>query len=148
MNDRMAMIHTVGRMLAALGYRVEPACGALAALHLLRKSIYDLVVTDLKIAHMDGFSLSAWVKSRFEDTRVIVMIDLVSAEVDLYMRAGVVDRWLFKPFRTEDLVALLREMILVPPCMSGTSIPSTTPRSTDAPHLRDGHGLLTNGPIR
>jgi CheY-like chemotaxis protein len=105
--DDMLVRVTVGRMVRALGHEVESADGVEAALAILERSAFDVVITDFRMPPSDGITLARRVRERWPQTDVVLM----SGELDGVLRAraaaaGVIGS-LVKPFRLEALRAML-----------------------------------------
>jgi len=55
------------------GYQVEIALDGITAKSLINKKKYDLILLDLKLPKIDGFTLLNYIKSKFSDTKVIII---------------------------------------------------------------------------
>ncbi|MCI0370336.1 MAG: sigma-54 dependent transcriptional regulator [candidate division NC10 bacterium] len=93
------------------GYEVEEAPGGTEALLRLEREIYDLVMTDLKMAPVGGLEVLAAVKKSAPQTEVIVMTAYgsIEAAVDA-MRLGAFD-FVTKPFQAEEILARVRNAL-------------------------------------
>jgi CheY-like chemotaxis protein len=101
----------VSLLLQNLGMTVDAAnCGP-AAIECLRSCGYDFVVTDLEMPGMDGYKLAARIKLQTPLTKVIIMTGRSPFELEEKMNAGVVDRWLFKPFGGYELRTTLSKLV-------------------------------------
>ena len=98
---------TVGRMVRALGHEVDTADGVEAALQMLERGTYEVVITDFRMPPSDGITLARRVRERWPQTDVVLM----SGELDGALRARASDAGvigsLVKPFRLEALRAML-----------------------------------------
>jgi CheY-like chemotaxis protein len=103
----------VSQLIESFGYQVDSANGGLEALHRLKHSEYDVVVTDLQMPDFDGYALASWLKHKMKDTKVIIMTACCGEEVDHYKNTGIVDYWMFKPFNMDTLDNTLREATLM-----------------------------------
>ena len=110
-DDDHCLLEVVHQMMAALGFRVDAATGGIAAMRYLSQAKYDLVVTDLQMPDMDGYALSGWLKHKSKDTKVIVMTGSTHSNVVKYMKTGIVDRWMFKPFSLTELAEIVGELV-------------------------------------
>lgn len=82
--------------------RVETAASGDEALEAMRRSTFDLLVSDFRMPHMDGLELLSLVVERSPRTSRILMT--AYADLDLAVRAvneGHVDFFLRKPFDPE-----------------------------------------------
>ena len=102
-DDDATICDSILAILESIGYTVLKARDAIVAMSLLASKQYDLVITDLEMPLMDGYRLSAWLKQESPRTIAIVMTGACQAEVNQFMTTGLVDRWLFKPFRLKEL---------------------------------------------
>ena len=105
--DSKAQREFVTTELVRRGYQVQEATGGLAALALIRTAPPDVVLLDLMLDDMDGYSVCRWLRLG-EATRDVVIIMLtVKAEVKervegLHVGA---DDYLPKPFDMDELEA-------------------------------------------
>lgn len=102
-DDDAIICGSVAKILETFGYTVSKAEDGIAAMSHLATSQYDLVITDFEMPMMDGYRLSTWLKQESPRTIAIVMTGSCQAEVNQFMATGLVDRWLFKPFRLKEL---------------------------------------------
>ncbi len=106
--DEAKMARLVGRALSAAGFQVRTAAGGVGALERLRQDEYALVILDLLLPDLDGFSVLAAVVDLRSDQRVMVLSALndVSAKV-LCLERGACD-YVTKPFELPELIARVR----------------------------------------
>lgn len=93
--------------LDAVGYTVSAAGDGVEALEELRKrepDDFDLLLTDVKMPNMDGFSLLRKIRRLYPDLPVLFITGVISEEA---MAAASPDGFLAKPFR----IARLEELI-------------------------------------
>jgi two-component system response regulator HydG len=85
------------------GYAVEEASDGAAALELLEKKSFDLVITDHRMAGMEGLELLSRIKSKWPDTEVVLIT--AYGTVDLAVEAMKAGAWDFitKPFSGDAL---------------------------------------------
>lgn len=121
-DDDHTTIVVVNHMLEALGFWPHAVnCGA-AAKECVSQSRYDLMVSDLQMPDVDGYTLSSWLKKTSQTTKVILMTGLGCEDVADYMNTGVVDGWLFKPFSVSELRrAILKCTLIETPNISSFS---------------------------
>jgi CheY-like chemotaxis protein len=110
-DDDEGMRHIVSTALSGMGYDVLTASGGTEALNLLLKSSFALVMTDLQMPGMDGWSLASRIKDRFPGTPVILMTGYEKKEVMERMKGSPVDYVIFKPFRLEDILKAAEKML-------------------------------------
>jgi len=74
------------------------------ALSAAQEEEIDLLLTDLKMPHIDGIELARQVKSRQPDVRVIVITGFSTMKTVIDgLRIGI-DSYILKPFRTEEII--------------------------------------------
>ena len=88
---------------ANLSCRVDIAPSGEEALTKLTYNRYDLLITDLKMPGISGFTLVEVARSLHPDIRVILMTAYGSREVQNEAKSLQVDGYLTKPFPTADL---------------------------------------------
>lgn len=110
-DDHHTTLKVVYNMMTALGYHVDSANGGLAAMYCARNATYDLVLANLEMVKMDGYSLAGWLKHSTQGTKVVVMTECCHSEVANYMDTGVVDWWIFKPFSLNKLAAVVHDVV-------------------------------------
>jgi DNA-binding NtrC family response regulator len=95
----------------SLGHRVLTAADAEEALRHLARDTLDLVLTDVRMAGMDGLALLREVRRRDPDTVVVLMTayGTVQGAVEA-MRAGAYD-YLTKPFALDDVKLMLERAL-------------------------------------
>lgn len=104
-DDEPQILLLVSRFLTREGYEVETAPGGKEALEHLAESPFVLVLSDLKMPHLDGIGLLEQVRERYPDTIFILMtaFGTIDSAVSV-LRRGAYD-YLTKPLDLEDLVS-------------------------------------------
>jgi two-component system response regulator PilR (NtrC family) len=98
-------------MLTRAGYQVATADDGAAALDVIRKKKFDLVITDLKMPRMDGIDLLKGIKETVPGTAVILLTAFASGETALAaMREGAHD-YVEKNFNVDDLLAIVQDAL-------------------------------------
>lgn len=93
------------------GYDVSTAFNGLSALELLEKEKADLIIADIIMPEMDGFTFYKIFRSReeFREIPVIILTALSRLE-DSFIELGV-QGFLAKPFAPHDLVVKVEEIL-------------------------------------
>ncbi|MDF2489826.1 MAG: putative sensor histidine kinase/response regulator hybrid [Pseudomonas sp.] len=96
-------------MLAKLGCKVEVALQGAEALSLLEEQAFDLVLMDCNMPVMDGYEASRRIRQdgRWRDLPIVALTANAMPEERERCRAAGMDDYLAKPFRREELLALL-----------------------------------------
>src|SRR5579864_7511474 len=114
-NERILLVHpeepireSISSMLSAAGYKVRQAASGLEALAMLiRIGEFELLVTELLMAEVDGIVLLERAKERFPDMPVIVVTSVYDLFVALAtIRNGAYD-YLPTPIEHEQLLAVV-----------------------------------------
>ena len=106
-DDDEIILRLVAEMLSEFGFEVDTAENGLKALGKIVTYGYDLVMTDLEMPVMNGFTLAAKTKGYADGTKIVIMTGRCHAEVFSMMDRSVVDAWLFKPFGWTELCQTL-----------------------------------------
>jgi len=84
-------------------FSITTAQDGLAAVDALRKSAISLVVTDLKMPRMDGFSLLSHIMQHYPEIPVIIITGYSTPEMEKLAREGGAIGYIAKPFMIDDL---------------------------------------------
>ena len=103
-DDEQIVQESVRRILEEKGFKVDTASRVDHALDLMKKTTYDLILTDLMMPDQDGMELVRKVASDYPDTGIIMFTGYPSIDsaVDS-IKLGALD-YLPKPFNPDDLV--------------------------------------------
>jgi CheY-like chemotaxis protein len=101
----------ISEALSARGFRTVAACNGQEALDLFVKYPFDLVLTDLQMPKMNGWSLASQIKDRSPDTPVVVMTGQPKENVISSLEGSRVDSVLFKPMKLKDLEKTTDKML-------------------------------------
>ncbi len=108
-DDEEAIREIVYSMLTMAGYRCKHASSGAEALAVLTSGEeYELLLSDLMMAEMDGIALLERVKEKYPDMPVVMVTAVHDISVALAaLRNGAYD-YLLKPFEREQLLAVVR----------------------------------------
>jgi CheY-like chemotaxis protein len=110
-DDEDGVLSVLKNSLRKLGdqFRVSTATGGEEAMDMLIQRKYDLVVTDYKMAGMNGLELMEKVHAAHPETRVILMTAYGSAAVESEASRLQAYRYLAKPLEIEAFRKIVRE---------------------------------------
>ncbi len=92
------------------GYIVDTYTDSTLAQKRLEEHRYDIVVTDIKMAEVDGIELLRFIREKWPKTRVIIISGFATVDITrTAFRAGVVDV-LAKPFKIRQLKELISQI--------------------------------------
>ena len=86
-----------------MGYEAVPAHSGSEALNMFLKGPFALVMTDLQMPGMDGWSLASHIKERSPEMPVLLMTAQARERVMKELEGSSIDSALFKPFSLEEL---------------------------------------------
>lgn len=112
--DEAALAMIVRDSLESRGFRVQVAPDGLAGLKLFRQTTPDLVVTDVMMPYLDGFSLAERIRQE-NATVPILFLTARSQPADVvrgFELGG--DDYLKKPFSIDELIARIRARLARP----------------------------------
>ena len=108
--DEPSIAEVVSLYLRRAGYQVQALGDGLAALGALERHIPDLVIMDLMLPGIDGYSLTRWLRERSQ----VPIIMLTSRREEMDRIAGLemgADDYVVKPFSPQELVSRVRAVL-------------------------------------
>lgn len=84
-DDDHVILETLHTAMQELGYKVDSVTNGVAALSLLTKNNYDLVITDLQMPDMDGYALCDAIRNKFSAEALPILV-LTSTTDDVYIQ--------------------------------------------------------------
>ncbi len=101
----------IGDILTAAGYEVQATHAAEASLEALQQDEYDMLLTDLKMAQMDGLELLRQAKRIRPDMEVVIMTAHATIKTAVTaMKEGAAD-YLEKPFDKDELLLVVERTL-------------------------------------
>ena len=102
-DDEQNILEIMKMALQDEGYDVVSTTKPKEALNLIQNAPFDALITDIKMAEMDGITLLRKVKERYPEMVVILITAYASIETAIQsLREGAAD-YIMKPFRIEEL---------------------------------------------
>ena len=127
--DEMAIITPLKRMLEQAGFAVDYAVDGRTGLALTRHNQYDCILLDLNLPELDGLGVIAELRSRQQTTPVIMLTARSQVYDKLEGFTQGADDYVTKPFHLEELLARIRAVI-------------KRASSNQTTQLRSGHYVL------
>jgi len=112
--DSARMAEALRKGLTEESYAVDVASEGLSGLHMASSGEYDLVLLDVNLPGMDGFSLIKTLRERRSDVPVIMVTARDDIEDRIAGLDGGADDYVVKPFSFEELLARVRAVIRRP----------------------------------
>lgn len=108
-DDNLAVCLMLKSWLVKKGYNAETATDASTAKQMVRDQPYDLIVVDIKMPDIDGFTFLSWVKKFDSDILVIMMTGYADIESAITsMKSGASD-YISKPIEPEQFFQKIDE---------------------------------------
>ncbi len=109
--DEQSMNEVLRILLESEGFEVTSAFDGAEGIDYLKKEIYDLVITDLRMPEVDGFQVLKTAKELFPDTVVIMITAYGTNErVIEAMKAGAYD-FIHKPFQVDEIRIIINKAL-------------------------------------
>ncbi len=109
--DEKGMMDVLDIFLQEEGYQTVLARDGRAALEAIERDIFDLVITDVKMPHSDGFEVLKKVKEVSPDTVVIMITAFGTTEAAFEaIKSGAYD-YIEKPFKIEELRVVIKRAL-------------------------------------
>ena len=105
-DDDKGVRDTMTGILTDLGYDVAVAADGAEALALIQDATFGLVLTDLNMPGMDGWSLAERIKKE-SNVPIVLITGSERRSVNQRLGKSSVDSVLFKPFRVDELVTVV-----------------------------------------
>lgn len=107
-DDEVRILILIQSLLKANGYETVTAKSGDEALSILGQGGIDLMITDLRMAPMDGLTLIKEVKKTYQKLPVILLTAYASVETAIdAMKCGAFD-YLTKPFKVDEMLATVK----------------------------------------
>ena len=112
-DDSISIRKYVQRFLDRTGYEVEVAPDGMEALHIMGKTKFDVVITDLEMPVMHGYDLMAEMK-KSPDLMNVPVIVLTSRAGDKHRQKAIdmgARDYLVKPFEEQEMIGALKKLL-------------------------------------
>ncbi|MGF9913490.1 response regulator [Paenibacillus ehimensis] len=89
---------------------IETAENGQEAAELFEREVPDVVVTDIRMPFMDGLQLAAWIRQRYEATKIVILTGFDEFE---YAQKAVklhIDEYVLKPYSAQELIDVLAKI--------------------------------------
>lgn len=107
-DDEARILLLLQSLLKANGYETVTAKDGNTALELVKNDAFDLIITDLRMAPMDGMTLFREIKTIHPNIPVILLTAYASVETAIdAMKNGAFD-YLTKPFKVDEMLATVK----------------------------------------
>ncbi|MDT8273578.1 MAG: response regulator [Desulfomonilia bacterium] len=112
-DDSHDLTRVIAEFLALHGYHVHVAHDGFQALSRMEEQAVDVVVSDIHMPNMDGFTLMGEIKNRYPETAVILITGFSITEAKRMALEKGADAFVAKPFQLKELKTAI-ETVSVP----------------------------------
>lgn len=132
--DDYASALVLEKALARAGYQVTTAQNGAIAQTKLKEETFDLLLTDWMMPELDGLELIRWVRKELKPVPAIAMLTVISnPEARAHAFLAGADEFVAKPFRLEELLKLVENLVARRRQMTPTPVVEEPP-ATIAPN--------------
>jgi CheY-like chemotaxis protein len=110
-DDERNVRDILSRMLSILGFEVAVAGTGIDALNIFLNNSIALVLTDLHMPGMDGWTLASHIKEQSPNTPIVVMTGSEKEPVIEKLKESRVDSVVFKPFTMKSIKKNVRDIL-------------------------------------
>ena len=101
----------LSKVLSLMGFEAAVASNGNEALNLFLTNSFDLVLTDLEMPDLDGWTLALHIKDKSPNTPVVLITGSEKEAVMERLKGSCIDSILFKPFMLEDIEKTVQIML-------------------------------------
>lgn len=109
-DDSHELTYVIADFLGMHGYQVHTADNGDGALECMGKQRMDVVVTDIHMPGMDGFTLMTEIKSRYPDVPIILITGFSVGEAKKMAFEKGANAFVAKPFRLKELMCVIESV--------------------------------------
>ncbi len=113
MDDNTAILEIVSELISAAGYQPMTATGGRECLSKIQTERPDLVLLDINMPDMDGWSVLRTIKEKglAENTKIMMLTATTEIGTDIFGLQDVVSGYIRKPFNNDELAVRFREIL-------------------------------------
>ena len=101
----------LSKVISLMGFEAAVASNGNEALNLFLTNSFDLVLTDLEMPDIDGWTLALHIKDKSPNTPVVLITGSEKEAVMERLKGSSIDSILFKPFMLEDIQKTVQIML-------------------------------------
>jgi len=110
-DDSDELTQVIAEFLGMCGYSVFTARDGIDALRFMEKETMDVVVSDIHMPRMDGYTLMTEIKSRHPRTPIILITGFSVSEAQKMAFEKGADAFVAKPFHLKDLKGVIESVM-------------------------------------
>jgi DNA-binding response OmpR family regulator len=108
--DETLLGWSLANILKKNGFEATIAESGEKAIEKINSTPFDLVITDLKLPHIDGFEVASCVKALFPNVPVVMITTMMVQSSHGMPAQEAVDYFLEKPFDLKEMTIVVREL--------------------------------------
>lgn len=109
--DESRMLQALSEILRLENYQVDCCDNGLDGLDAAETNIYDLIILDVMLPGMDGYSIAETIRSQGITTPLLMLTAKIDLNDKVYGLDCGADDYMTKPFMTEELLARIRALL-------------------------------------
>lgn len=110
-DDEQGIVELISRFAEHEGHTIDTASSGAEALNLCQKNDYDLIILDIMMPEMDGFTVCK--KLREKKQTPVIMLSALGTEYDKLMGFELgIDDYVVKPFSPRELMARVKAVLV------------------------------------
>lgn len=106
-DDSDELTHVIADFLGMFGHNVLTASDGYDALECIEKKDVDIVVSDIHMPRMDGFTLMSMIKNRYPNIPIVLITGFSVSEAKKRAFEQGADAFVAKPFHLKDLKSVI-----------------------------------------
>ncbi len=110
-DDEEIAIDNLKPILAKAGYMVVTANSGLKACEAISRTVFDVVITDLKMSGVDGIEVLKRAKNASSDTKVIMMTGYATVDTAVETMKMGAFHYITKPFKAAEVKSVIQEAL-------------------------------------
>jgi len=123
-DDAKAIRDILSEILSVMGFEVAAASSGHEGLDLFLKNSFDLVLTDLEMPDLDGWTLAFYIKDKSPNTPIVLVTGEEKRRVMEKLEGSCIDSVMFKPFALEDIQETVQKLLHARRLQRTTSVSS------------------------
>ena len=110
-DDEKSIRDCLSNMLSFMGFEVAVAGSGNEGLNLFLNNSFDLVLSDLQMPGLDGWTLALRIKDKSPHTPVVLITGSEKGAVMERLKESRIDSVMFKPFTLEDIQKTVQNIL-------------------------------------
>ena len=110
-DDEKIALKNLSQFLEREGYSVITADNGIDAINILEESSFDVVLTDLKMAVVDGISILNKTRSKSPDTKVVIFTGYSTVETAIEAMKKGAFHYIEKPLKFDTVRAVINDAV-------------------------------------